>query len=126
MAKKPSTKKTVETLMHDADKRKNIPTAEFQSVAKQEEQHTVRIAYERRNRDLDPQLVWRGKDVQGVRPSCNLFACGPGGSSFPVLSRAAGVPNLTRRFETWLSSDSRVRKQLRRIEDELNTERSAK
>ena len=24
----------------------------------------VRIAYERRNRDLDPQLVWRGKDEQ--------------------------------------------------------------
>jgi len=63
MAKK-STKKTVETLTHDADKRKNIPTAEFQSVVKQEQQHPVRIAYERRNRDLDPQLVWRGKDEQ--------------------------------------------------------------
>ena len=22
----------------------------------------MRVAYERRNRDLDPQLVWRGKD----------------------------------------------------------------
>lgn len=22
----------------------------------------IRVAYERRNRDLDPQLVWRGKD----------------------------------------------------------------
>src|SRR5436189_3214751 len=63
MAKK-STAKTVETLTHDADKRKNIPTAEFQSVLKQEEQHPVRVAYERRNRDLDPQLVWRGKDEQ--------------------------------------------------------------
>jgi hypothetical protein len=28
------------------------------------EQAPVRIAYERRNRDLDPQLVWRGKDQQ--------------------------------------------------------------
>ena len=62
MAKKPAAKKTVETHTHDADKRKNIPTAEFQSVVKQEEQHPVRVAYERRNRDLDPQLVWRGKD----------------------------------------------------------------
>jgi adenine-specific DNA-methyltransferase len=26
------------------------------------EQTPVRVAYERRNRDLDPQLVWRGKD----------------------------------------------------------------
>ena len=24
----------------------------------------MRVAYERRNRDLDPQLVWRGKDEQ--------------------------------------------------------------
>ena len=29
-----------------------------------EDQHPVRVAYERRNPDLDPQLVWRGKDVQ--------------------------------------------------------------
>jgi adenine-specific DNA-methyltransferase len=64
MAKKPAPPKTVETLTHDADKRKNIPTAEFQSVLKQDEQHPVRVAYERRNRDLDPQLVWRGKDEQ--------------------------------------------------------------
>src|SRR5438132_12716427 len=64
MAKKPAAKKTVETLTHDADKRKNIPTAEYQSVVKHEQQHPVRVAYERRNRDLDPQLVWRGKDEQ--------------------------------------------------------------
>ena len=64
MAKKSTTTKTVETLTHDADKRKNIPTAEYQSVVKQEQQHSVRVAYERRNRDLDPQLVWRGKDEQ--------------------------------------------------------------
>jgi hypothetical protein len=31
MAKKPSPQKTVETLKHDMDKRKNIPTAEFQA-----------------------------------------------------------------------------------------------
>ena len=24
----------------------------------------IQVAYERRNRDLDPQLVWRGKDQQ--------------------------------------------------------------
>ena len=29
-----------------------------------EEQSPIRVAYERRNRDLDPQLVWRGKDEQ--------------------------------------------------------------
>ena len=31
---------------------------------REEEQTPVRVAYERRNRDLDPQLVWRGKDEQ--------------------------------------------------------------
>src|SRR6266446_1968502 len=64
MAKKSVIAKTVATLKHDAAKRKNIPTAEFQSVLKQEQQNPVRVAYERRNRDLDPQLVWRGKDEQ--------------------------------------------------------------
>jgi adenine-specific DNA-methyltransferase len=55
-------KKTVETLTHNEAKRKNIPTAEYQSVMRVEEQTPIRVAYERRNRDLDPQLVWRGKD----------------------------------------------------------------
>ena len=64
MAKDKKNKKTVETLTHDDASRKNIPTAEFQSVMRKEEQSPVRIAYERRNRDLDPQLVWRGKDEQ--------------------------------------------------------------
>ena len=64
MAKKTSPKKTVETLKHDMDKRKNIPTAEFQAVVQPEQQSPIRVAYERRNRDLDPQLVWRGKDEQ--------------------------------------------------------------
>ncbi len=56
--------KSVETLIHEEASRKNIPTAELQSVMRKEEQNPVRIAYERRNRDLDPQLVWRGKDEQ--------------------------------------------------------------
>ncbi len=30
----------------------------------QEQQIPIRVAYDRRNRDLDPQLVWRGKDEQ--------------------------------------------------------------
>jgi adenine-specific DNA-methyltransferase len=62
-----ATKKTplaVETLKHDDATRKNIPTAEYQSVMQKDEQKPVRVAYERRNRDLDPQLVWRGKDEQ--------------------------------------------------------------
>jgi adenine-specific DNA-methyltransferase len=57
MAKKTSSQKTVETRKHDMDKRKNIPTAEFQAVVQPEQQGSIRVAYERRNRDLDPQLV---------------------------------------------------------------------
>src|SRR5262249_22954688 len=62
--KKQSTLKSVETLKHEDAKRKNIPTAEYQSVMREADQSPVRVAYERRNRDLDPQLVWRGKDEQ--------------------------------------------------------------
>src|SRR6202046_5271852 len=61
---KPATKKVVETLTHEEASRRNIPTAEFQSVMRVDEQSPIRVAYERRNRDLDPQLVWRGKDEQ--------------------------------------------------------------
>jgi len=89
MARKTTRKKTVKkkavtTLTHDEATRKNIPTAEFQSVLPKDVQKPIRIAYERRpggavsdenpdplaeekaarNRDLDPQLVWRGKDEQ--------------------------------------------------------------
>jgi len=75
MAKKQGTSKTVEALTHEEAKRKNIPTAEYQSVLQKAEQDPVRVPYKRnaagldeekaqRNRDLDPQLVWRGKDEQ--------------------------------------------------------------
>jgi adenine-specific DNA-methyltransferase len=79
MAKKSTPGKIVEALKHDEATRKNIPTAEYQSVMQKNEQDPVRVAYPRgvngrneglaeekqqRNRDLDPQLVWRGKDEQ--------------------------------------------------------------
>ena len=66
-------RKTVETLTHNEARRKHIPTAEYQSVLRKEEEQPLRVAYDRgvsglekekadRNRDLDPQLVWHGKD----------------------------------------------------------------
>ena len=63
MARKPAVKKAAETLKHDEAKRKNIPTAEFQSVLEKEQQDPKKVRYPR-NTDLDPQLVWRGKDEQ--------------------------------------------------------------
>ena len=62
MAKKSPTIKSVETIRH-ADRRKNIPTAEHQSVLEQEDARPRPVRYPR-NTDLDPQLVWRGKDEQ--------------------------------------------------------------
>jgi adenine-specific DNA-methyltransferase len=73
---RPGNTKTVETLTHDEARRRNIPTAEYQSVLPTEQQQPKQIRYPRpdaaelseeksaRNRDLDPQLVWRGKDEQ--------------------------------------------------------------
>ena len=58
--------KSVETLRHEEDTRTNIPTAEYQSLLKEKQESPLRVAYQRRNRDLDPQLVWRGKDEQDL------------------------------------------------------------
>jgi adenine-specific DNA-methyltransferase len=58
-----NTGKSIEALTHKHDKRKNIPTAEYQAVMKPEEQAPRLLRYPR-NTDLDPQLVWRGKDYQ--------------------------------------------------------------
>jgi adenine-specific DNA-methyltransferase len=61
MAKKQT--KSVEALRHTEDKRTNIPTAEHRSVLGVEEKDAKPVKYPR-NTDLDPQLVWRGKDEQ--------------------------------------------------------------
>ncbi|MCW5320632.1 site-specific DNA-methyltransferase [Verminephrobacter aporrectodeae subsp. tuberculatae] len=71
------TGKTVTATQHDDAKRKNIPTAEYQSVLEKQKLAPVRVSYPRaesgaaldeekqtRNRDIDPQLLWRGKDQQ--------------------------------------------------------------
>ena len=56
--------KRVETLLHEEASRKNIPSAEHEPVMAEDDRSPVEVAYERRNRDIDPQLVWRGKDEQ--------------------------------------------------------------
>ena len=66
MARRPTRRhlKSVETLTHEGTRRRNIPTAEYQPVMRDEELNPIQVAYERRNRDIDPQLVWRGKDTR--------------------------------------------------------------
>jgi len=81
--------KRIEQITHIEATRKNIPTMEHQSVMQHHEQAPVQVAYpranrqwleelcalhdagkvssefqQRLNRDLDPQLIWRGKDQQ--------------------------------------------------------------
>ena len=58
------TSRSVEVLVHDEASRRNIPTAEHEPVMADDDRNPVEVAYKRRNRDLDPQLVWRGKDEQ--------------------------------------------------------------
>ena len=43
--------------------RTNIPTAEFENLMRDEDKKPIELKYPR-NPDLDPQLVWRGKDDQ--------------------------------------------------------------
>ena len=56
--------KKVDSLTHRGADRKNIPTAEYRAVMPDDERRPIQVAIARRNRDLDPQLVWRGKDQQ--------------------------------------------------------------
>ena len=63
MARRSTPKKPKEVRIHrHQDKRRNVPTAEYQAVMAEDDRNPIEVAYERRNRDLDPQLVWRGKD----------------------------------------------------------------
>ena len=58
--------KQVITIAHRDDSRRNNPTAEMEAVMDDSQRQPIQIAYERRNRNLDPQLVWRGKDEQDI------------------------------------------------------------
>jgi adenine-specific DNA-methyltransferase len=64
MAKpKKSYDKVITHFQHEGEKRKNIPTAELQSLQAPGVAEPKELRYPR-NPDLDPQLVWRGKDQQ--------------------------------------------------------------
>ena len=60
--------KKIGVIKHKKAKRKNIPTAELESVMEEAIKKPIQIAYERRNTDLDPQLIWRGKEKQDEDP----------------------------------------------------------
>ncbi|MBM3302348.1 MAG: site-specific DNA-methyltransferase, partial [Deltaproteobacteria bacterium] len=68
MPKKPASEKKIESFVHDDASRRNIPPAEYQTMVRNQEKTPLQVAYERRNPDLDPQLIWRGKDLLDDSP----------------------------------------------------------
>lgn len=56
MRKQPTAKK-VEVLVHKDALRPNIPSAEHEPLKDDKDKSLLAVAYRRRNRDLDPQLV---------------------------------------------------------------------
>ena len=60
---RPKQPKQVDSFTHD-ERRSNIPNAEDRALMDADEQSPIAVEYERRNPDLDPQLVWRGKSQE--------------------------------------------------------------
>lgn len=63
MASTSKKRPSIKNIRHK-EKRSNIPAAEMEPVMADDERSPIQVAYERRNRDIDPQLVWRGKESQ--------------------------------------------------------------
>ncbi|NNJ83356.1 MAG: hypothetical protein HKP13_00250 [Gammaproteobacteria bacterium] len=78
---KKKSQKSIESLTHVDARRRNIPTAEYQSALERAEKvpnaEPLTVNYPRNGngldeekatcgRDLDPQIVWRGKDAQDL------------------------------------------------------------
>ena len=57
--------KQVESYSHSESKRKNIPTEQLQNFVSEDTKQPINIEYQRRNPDLDPQLIWKGKYAEG-------------------------------------------------------------
>ncbi len=62
--------KQIDSYSHSESKRKNIPTEQVQNFVPEETKKPIHLEYKKRNPDLDPQLIWKGKydggDVLGI------------------------------------------------------------
>src|SRR4051794_1695475 len=61
--KKATASTQVKATTHGKDTRTNIPTAELEKFAGEDERKPATLVYPR-DPSLDPQLVWKGKDEQ--------------------------------------------------------------
>ncbi|MGN0878039.1 MAG: site-specific DNA-methyltransferase [Oligosphaeraceae bacterium] len=59
--KTPSTPHDVAEFVHQDARRTNIPSQEMRPIMTDKDSRPIQVALSRRNPDLDPQLVWRGK-----------------------------------------------------------------
>ncbi|MCK7502969.1 MAG: hypothetical protein MZV70_01935 [Desulfobacterales bacterium] len=87
MAQKNSTGKTVEALKHDEATRKNIPTAEYQSVMQKNEQDPLRVAYPRCGRAGRRKAAAQPRP----RPAARLARQGRAGLERPRRPRPAAL-----------------------------------
>lgn len=53
----------VDSISHEQARRINIPTAEYQSIMQKGDLNPVQVSFVKRDHELDPQLIWRGKDI---------------------------------------------------------------
>lgn len=56
---KKTTKKDIADITHEEAKRSNIPTSEMKPLVSDSQKTPVKVSFEKRNPDLDPQLIWR-------------------------------------------------------------------
>ncbi|WP_206018315.1 hypothetical protein [Roseovarius nitratireducens] len=61
----PKGRTPIDPITHPDD-RVNIPTPELAPMMDPSDAAPIRTAYARRNPDLDPQLIWRGKDIDAT------------------------------------------------------------
>jgi hypothetical protein len=64
--------KRIDAVRHK-DKRKNIPTEELRDFVRDDENAPKKLLYPR-DPDLDPQLVWKGKDEQDAAKPAKVAA----------------------------------------------------
>ena len=74
MPRRPAKPKSVETITHDDATRANLPSAEHQALMDEDDQNPMLVEYRRRDPDLDPQLVWRGKAEPTGDPDADALA----------------------------------------------------
>lgn len=72
----PSSPSPVHTITHK-DTRPNIPTEELRDFVREDAAGQKKAVLYPRNPDLDPQLVWKGKDEQDAAPGGLGVPCVP-------------------------------------------------